>query len=92
METNIQKRIEMRKNEDLAREQEETVKNEQIKQKREENKNKIKNIAEKAGDVIKTGATITTAIPHAITFAIGAGAGSLIPKLLEELEKRNKGK
>lgn len=69
-------------------EQEDLVKKEKAKQKHEKDKQTLKNIAEKAGGLVKTGATVVSAIPHAVTLAIGAGAGTLIPKILEELNKQ----
>lgn len=89
----IQEYIEKRKTEQAANEREEMAQNEEVKQKREQNKQKLKGIADKVGDTIKTGATVVSAIPHAVAFTVGAGAGSLIPKILEEWwEKKQKEK
>ena len=91
MENKVQEYIEKRKNEEISKELQEKEQNEAIKQKREESKEKVKNVMGKAGDFVKTGATVVSAIPHAVTLAIGAGAGTLIPKILKEINKQ-KGK
>lgn len=58
--------------------------------KSEESKEKDKELKDTVVKGIQTGATVVSAIPKFATLAIGAGAATLMPKILQEL--RNKAK
>ena len=83
----IQERIEQNKVQNIAEEQQEMADKAEHKQKKEQKKAKIKEVVNKVGDTIQTGASVVSSIPHVATLAIGAGAGGLITKLLEEMAK-----
>lgn len=82
----IQERIEQNKAQSVAEEQQEMADKAERKQKKEQKKAKIKDVVSKVGDTIQTGAGVVSAIPHVATLAIGAGAGGLITKLLQDIK------
>lgn len=82
----IQERIEQNKAQSVADEQKEMTDKTERKQKKEKKKAKIKEVVNKVGDTIQTGASVVSSIPHVASIAIGAGAGGLITKLLQDIK------
>lgn len=81
----IQEFTEKRKKEELENKEQDMAQTEEAREKNEQKKEKVK-------DVIKTGASVVSSIPHVATFSIGLGAGSLIPTLLKEMWEKQKDK
>lgn len=72
------------------RKAEDTTKEDVIPQSDGEDEDKDKGFMDKVGKVVQTGASVISAIPHVTSAAIGAGAATLIPKLLEEMRNKKK--